>query len=112
VTVKHSNIIYFCCSFLSDTEQLLQLLHNDAVEAECVGMLFEFLHCLVTLQVAGLSRLYPHLVTVAMQWTRTVLACTQSLSLICSVSADVRHGCEDEVRQHVTAQLEQGLSVS
>jgi hypothetical protein len=77
-----------------------------------VGILFEFLHSLVTLQVTGLSRLYQLLVTVAMQWTRTVVARTRSLSLICSVSADVRRGCEDEVRQNVVAQLEQGLSVS
>lgn len=112
MTVKHSNIICFCCSFPSDTEQLLQLLHDEAAGAECVGMLFEFLHCLVTLQVTGLRRLYPHLVAVAMQWTRTVLAGTQSLSLICSVLADLRNACEDEVQQHVTAQLEQDLSVS
>ncbi|KDR18672.1 uncharacterized protein LOC110830635 [Zootermopsis nevadensis] len=98
-------------SFPTDTEQLLQLLHNDAAEAECVGIFLEFLNCLVTLQVTGFNRLYPRLVTVAMQWTHTVLACTQSLSLICSVSANVRHGCEDEVQQHVTAQLEQGLLV-
>lgn len=105
-----------CCSFHSDTEQLLLLLSETAAEAECVGMVFEFLQSLVTLKVAGLSRLYPRFVTLAMQWVRTELACTQSLSLICSVTADIRRGDGNdgaaEVRQTVAKQLEQDLSVS
>jgi hypothetical protein len=44
------------------------------------------------------------------------LACTQSLCLICSLTADVRRGDGDdgtaEVRQTVVTQLEQDLSVS
>jgi len=105
-----------CCSFHSDTEQLLLLLSDTAAEAECVGMVFEFLQSLVTLKVAGLSRLYPQFVTLAMQWVRTEFACTQSLSLICSVTADIRRGDGDngtaEVRQNVVTQLEEDLSVS
>ena len=81
-----------------------------------MGMVFEFLQSLVTLKVTGLSRLYPHFVTLAMQWVRTELTCTQSLSLICSVTEDIRHGDGDdgtaEVRQNVVTRLEQDLSVS
>lgn len=81
-----------------------------------MGMVFEFLQSLVTLKVAGLSRLYPRFVTLAMQWVRTELACTQSLSLICSVTADIRRGDGDngtaEVQQNVVTQLEEDLSVS
>lgn len=109
-------IVCSCCSFHSDTEQLLLLLSDTAAEAECVGMVFEFLQSLVTLKVTGLSRLYPRFVTLAMQWVRTELACTQSLSLICSVTADIRRGDGDngtaEVRQNVVTQLEEDLSVS
>jgi hypothetical protein len=108
--------VFSSCSFSSHTEQLLLLLAGDAAEAECVGMLFEFLHSLVTLQVPGLNRLYPHIVTVAMQWIRTELACTQSLSLIYSIAEDLRRSDGDagtvEVRQNVTAQLNESLSVS
>lgn len=92
------------------------LLAGDAAEAECVGMLFEFLHSLITLQVPGLSRLYPRFVAMAMQWIRTELACAQSLSLICSIAVDVRRSDGDvstvEVQQNVMAQLDQSLSVS
>ncbi|PNF30554.1 hypothetical protein B7P43_G09938 [Cryptotermes secundus] len=102
-------------SFSSDTEQLLLLLAGDAAEPECVGMLFEFLHSLITLQVTGLSKLYPRFVTVAMQWIRTELACTQSLSLICSIAVDVRQSDGDvgtvQVQQNVLAQLDQSLLV-
>jgi uncharacterized lipoprotein YmbA len=78
-------------------------------------MVFEFLQSLITLKVTGLNRLYPRFVTVAMQWVRTELTCTQSLCLICSVTVDIRHDGDDgtvEVRQSVLAQLEQHLSVS
>lgn len=109
-------IVCSCCSFHSDTEQLLLLLSDTAAEAECVGIVFEFLQSLVTLKVTGLSRLYPRFVNLAMQWVRTELACTQSLSLICSVTVDIRRGDGDdgtaEVRQNVMTQLEQDLSVS
>lgn len=109
-------IVCSCCSFHSDTEQLLLLLSDTAAEAECVGMVFEFLQSLVTLKVTGLIRLYPRFVTLAMQWVRTEKACTQSLSLICSVTGDIRRGDGDdgtaEVRQTVVTQLEQDLSVS
>ncbi|XP_069688459.1 protein CIP2A homolog L isoform X2 [Periplaneta americana] len=101
-------------SFPRDTEQLLLLLGNDNADPECVGMLFEFLHSLVTLKVAGLGRLYPQLVSLAVQWIRSEVSCKQSLSLICSVVVDVRHGGGDagigEVQQNVMSQLEQGLS--
>jgi hypothetical protein len=79
-------------------------------------MVFEFLQSLVTLKVTCLNRLYARFVTAAMQWVRTELACTQSLSLICSVTVDIRRADGDdgtvEVRQNILAQLEQDLSVS
>lgn len=105
-----------CCSFHSDTEQLLLLLSDPAAEAQCVGMVFKFLQSLVTLKVTGLNRLYPCFVNLAMQWVHTELACKQSLSLMCSVTMDIRRSDGDdgtaEVRQNIMTKLEQNLAVS
>ncbi|XP_068083238.1 protein CIP2A isoform X2 [Anabrus simplex] len=98
--------------YREDTENLLKLL-DGTCDAECVGMLFEFLHQLINLQVTALTPLFPRLMSLALHWMiHNTMACTQSLSLLRTIVVNMGKGItESEIMENILSQLDQGLPV-
>lgn len=87
------------------------LLFNEAPDGERAGLILDFLHQLVSLQVPAVVPLYPRLVKVTVPWIETSLACTQSLCLIRSIIGDIKQVSNNPVKDSVITQLEELLPV-